>query len=662
MWRVTLKGLLAKKLRFVLTVDRGRARRRVHVGHVRAHRHARQRVRRPVHRHHEGHRRRRPRQAGVRASDRAAASRRATRCPRAWSPVVEARRRRADRARAPCRASRSSSGRDGDTVQNGSAPTFGFTWLPQPFGERSTVITRGHQPDAADEVVLDEKTRRRRGLQGRRQGADHLPRPATPETFQLVGVFKFGDSDSLAGATLAAFTPDTAQRVVGPRRQCDSIDVAGEAGRLAARAAGDQRPHGAARRRPTARELRGAHRRASSPTSRPDDIKDSLGFFNTFLLVFAFVALFVGAFIIYNTFSIIVAQRPRARAAARARRAREAGHALGRCEAFVVGLLSSVSGSCSACSSPSGCRRCSPRSASSCPTEAPVILAAHDHLALVVGTVVTFVSAIAPARRAATRRRRSPRCATRAVDRSSGGTAGTASAACSRVIGSCSLGLGLFGDVELRRRPRRARPAWSASRRSLVFIGVAMLEPADRAPGLAVSSAGSRRGSAGMSGVLARENAMRNPRRTATTAAALMIGLALVDAGGDHRRVGEASFTQIIDDIRARRLHRARQGLRHRGFTPDDRRRSSAGRAPGRVRSCEFRQGDFDGRRRPASSSSASAANVEDAIDIELQPGADLDAFADGGVLGATRTPRTTTAGSSATRSRCSSSRPACSR
>src|SRR5262249_14304777 len=157
------------------------------------------------------------------------------------------------------------------------------------------------------EVALDESTAEEGGF---RVGDDvklvftEIP----PETFRISGIFRFGDTGNLAGATLAAFDPDTAQRVLNREGEWDAINVAGRKGisqvqlrnnvAAAIDSAGD-----------------GSHYEALTGEAYADeqaqDVKDNLGFFNTFLLIFALVSLFVGAFIIYNTFSIIVAQRSR---------------------------------------------------------------------------------------------------------------------------------------------------------------------------------------------------------------------------------------------------------------------------------------------------------------------------------------------------------------
>src|SRR5436190_223189 len=129
-----------------------------------------------------------------------------------------------------------------------------------------------------------------------------------PEEFKVSAVFKFGDAGNLAGATLAAFEPGTAQRVLNKIGVWDEIDAAAKSGvsqeQLRDALSTKLRQAGLADRYESVTQKALAKETAN-------DIKQGLSFFNTFLLIFALVALFVGSFIIYNTFSIIVAQRTR---------------------------------------------------------------------------------------------------------------------------------------------------------------------------------------------------------------------------------------------------------------------------------------------------------------------------------------------------------------
>ena len=135
------------------------------------------------------------------------------------------------------------------------------------------------------------------------------------DDYTLTGIVKFGTADSPLGATIAAFTPATASRVLGTPGQFDSIDVKADPGVSQDEVVANIRT-----------ALKGAPDTANVEVISGTDItkesqnnlKDNLSFFNTFLLIFGLVALLVGSFIIFNTFSIIVAQRSRELALLRA--------------------------------------------------------------------------------------------------------------------------------------------------------------------------------------------------------------------------------------------------------------------------------------------------------------------------------------------------------
>ena len=295
-------------------------------------------------------------------------------------------------------------------------------------------------------------------------------------------------------------------------------------------------------------------------------------------------------------------------------------------EAFVVGLLSSVLGLALGVLVAIGLQGLLAAFGFELPTEAPVILARTVIVALVAGTGVTFVSALSPARRAA---RVPPIAAMRdTVAIASSGSRRYRIGGLLAVIGILLAGLGLFGDVSSDTVPGGAAGVVGVAA-FLVFIGVAMLSPLVARPVshfLGWVPARFR----GMSGVLARENAMRNPRRTATTASALMIGLALVTLVSIIGASAKQSFTQIIDDsVRADFLVQGK-GFINRGFTPVIA-ESLHEDLPG-AKVVQFRQGEFavDGDQDQLFGVST---NVEDAIDIKLRPSANLDAFAESGVL-----------------------------
>src|SRR5439155_10868198 len=220
-----------------------------------------------------------------------------------------------------------------------------------------------------------------------------------PERFTLSGVFKFGDTGNLAGATLAAFQPATAQRVMNRVGEWDQLEVAAKSGvsqtqvrdniRTVLARHGDSRTYEAI----TGKQL--ADEQAS-------DVQKNLSFFSTFLLIFALVALFVGAFIIYNTFSIIVAQRAREVALLRALGASGVQVTTSvAAEAIVVGLISSFVGLVLGIGVAVGLQALLSAFGIDLPSGGLQVLPRTVIVAIVVGTLVTFVSALSPARRAA---------------------------------------------------------------------------------------------------------------------------------------------------------------------------------------------------------------------------------------------------------------------
>jgi len=164
-----------------------------------------------------------------------------------------------------------------------------------------------------------------------------------PREFELVGTFLFGGKENaLAGATLAAFEPTAAQEFMNRAGQWDLVEARAESGisetELKGRIAKVLREEGLNKDYETLTGDELAKEQA-------DDIKANLSFFNTFLLIFAVVALFVGAFVIYNTFSITIAQRIRELGLLRALGAsgrQVTGSVL--VESLTVGALSSVLG------------------------------------------------------------------------------------------------------------------------------------------------------------------------------------------------------------------------------------------------------------------------------------------------------------------------------
>jgi putative ABC transport system permease protein len=268
-------------------------------------------------------------------------------------------------------------------------------------------------------------------------------------------------------------------------------------------------------------------------------IDRALGFFSTALLVFAFIALFVGAFTIYNTFSIIVGQRTRELALLRivgASRRQVFGSVLA--EAAITGLASSVIGLGLGVLAALGLEALLRGFGITLPPESLVFAPRTVVVGLVVGTVVTVVAAIGPARGAVrippvvALDDRQPIAGASLRRRLIWGAALALAGVVLLAIGLAQPAIGLVG-------------AGAGG----LFLGVAMLSPGIARPLASVIGRPLAR-TLGVAGKLGRENSMRSPRRTAQTAAALMIGLALVSAmatfGASLSRSATASADQAI--------------------------------------------------------------------------------------------------------------------
>ena len=193
----------------------------------------------------------------------------------------------------------------GDPIGGVGPPTIGTNWTDT---NPTVQIREGAAPSAADDVVIDAATATRYDLT---VGQDvKILFQGPPEEFTISGILGFGDADNLGGATLAAFTLPTAQRVLDKEGEFDSISVLGDEGTDPGQL------------RAAIQDVLPPKVEAVTSTSvadeQSDQLKEGLGFFRIALLVFAFIALFVGSFQIFNTFSIIVAQRAKELALLRA--------------------------------------------------------------------------------------------------------------------------------------------------------------------------------------------------------------------------------------------------------------------------------------------------------------------------------------------------------
>ena len=274
------------------------------------------------------------------------------------------------------------------------------------------------------------------------------------------------------------------------------------------------------------------------------DLSDALGFLRTALLVFAGVALLVGGFLIFNTFTVTVAQRTKEFALLRvlgASRAQILRSVL--IETFVVGLVASIIGVVAGLGVAPGLAALMSAAGIDLGATGMVITPSTVIIGLVIGMVATMVSGFVPARRAT---RIEPVTAMRDSE-----TPGVGHLRTRRIVGSLTLmGLGLiglfyglFGGID----SGSGAASLVGLGAVLMMFGVAFLAPLLVRPLARVLGAPMARFQ-GLTGKLARENAIRQPQRTAVTAAALMVGLALVVLVAIFAAGLTASTDKVIDE------------------------------------------------------------------------------------------------------------------
>ena len=401
---------------------------------------------------------------------------------------------------------------DGDVLTTGGGPAQGFSWDGDTPLNPLT-ISEGRAPETADEMVLEKHTFDR-GDFALGQDVEVIV-PAGTKTYRVVGVAQLGDgSDSFAGATTAFFTVAEAQRAMEQPGQLDSINVAADSGVSDT----ELRDRIAAALPQEGLDIATAQ---AVQQQQSQDIKDQLSFLTTFLLVFGFIAVFVAAFIIFNTFNITVAQRARQLALLRAVGA--SGGQVTRMvvvEAFIVGLLASIVGLALGFLVALGVQQLFQAFGANLPTTGLQLLPRTIIVGLLVGVVVTVVAAIIPAVRAA---RLPPVAALRNEI-----TISTGSRKRRLVLGGVVTVVGIV-LIALAMNAEGVQEVFTllGGGALILFVGLSMLAPLVAGP-VAWALGAPMAAIGGVPGTLGRGNAMRNPQRTAQTSTALMIGLALV--------------------------------------------------------------------------------------------------------------------------------------
>jgi putative ABC transport system permease protein len=423
---------------------------------------------------------------------------------------------------------------DGKVVHFGGAPNLGFSVDPKRPVLNSLKLVDGKWP-GTDQIVIDEATVHKKHLQiGQTIGVQ-----ANGPTLRMTisGFVHFGGASSLGGATLSGFNLPTAQRLFQRIGKLDQIRAKAKPGitptKLAAEIRGVLPPHTQVR---------------TGQAQAKEDAKDTesfLNFLQDFLLAFGGIALFVGSFVIANSLSITIAQRTRELATLRTLGAsrRQVRRSI-VIEGLAIGAIASVAGIGVGLGLGVGLFKLFDAVGFTLPNNGLVLHNRTIIVALVVGILVTVLASLRPAFRAT---RVPPIAAVRegselppgrfAKYRPIGSALLTAIGFALLIYGLFAHGLGTKGVL-----------LSMGVGTLLIFLGVALLAARFARPLAWVLGAPATR-FGGAAGSLARDNARRNPQRTASTASALMIGLALVTLVAVIAAGITKSFRGAVDDL-----------------------------------------------------------------------------------------------------------------
>lgn len=418
-------------------------------------------------------------------------------------------------------------GADKTPVQTGGAPSMGESYLPpdRTLGDPTTFVA-GAPPAEAGQIALNEGGAERAGLAVGDTTQVLVPAHGVLDV-TVTGIYEV--PTDTGGYIGALFTADQATDLFTDGAHADYLDVAGTG------ATQEQLRDEIATALPDAKVQTGGEVRDEVEA----EVTSALKFMNYFLLAFGAIALLVGTFIIYNTFSMIVAQRLRELALLRAIGASRGQ--VGRSvvtEALVVGVLGSVIGIAAGVALAYGLRAMLNAFDVGLPSGSLQLAPRTVIVAVVIGVLVTVVSAYAPARRAA---KIPPVAAMREEHASAGDSL--------RVRTLVGAVFGLIGVVLLVAGSQGTGGGAAATvgiGAAALILAVLFAAPALSRPVVGALGAVFAR-PFGSVGRLARTNAVRNPRRTAATAFALTLGLMLVTVIGVFGSSAKASVDELVD-------------------------------------------------------------------------------------------------------------------
>jgi putative ABC transport system permease protein len=425
-------------------------------------------------------------------------------------------------------------GDDGKAIVYGGAPNLGFSIADGESRFNPLTLVDGSWP-GGNEIVIDQATADKEGFQlGDTVG---IQGAGPVQDLTISGFVRFGSVSTIGGATLAGFDLPTAQRIFDKEGKLDEIAVAAQPGLSDEELVQELQPI-----LPANTEVQTAAEQARSDA---EDTDEFISFLQTFLLVFAGVALFVGSFVIANSLSITIAQRTREFATLRtigASRRQVLSSII--VESLVVGVIASVIGLFLGLGLAKVLFWLFDLVGFTLPNTGLLFQTRTIVVALLVGIIVTLAASLRPALRAT---RVPPIAAVRegaTLPESRFARFRTIGAIGLTALGFAALLFGLFGSG-LETTQILLFMGLGAL---LIFFGVALFA-SKLVPALATALGWPAAKIGGASGQLARGNAKRNPQRTASTAAALMIGLALVTLVAVLGQGIRSTFTGAVDEI-----------------------------------------------------------------------------------------------------------------
>ncbi|HSS05294.1 MAG TPA: FtsX-like permease family protein [Solirubrobacterales bacterium] len=419
---------------------------------------------------------------------------------------------------------------EGEKIGNKFAPKFISSTLPD--GLESLTYLEGHPPRGPTEASLDRAAAESSGVELGEQ--IRLIGQGSARSFRLVGFTQLG-SASFGGASIAQVTLPVAQLLTHKVGRFDQISVAAKDG-----VSPETLKRRIERVAPPSARVETAKENADRGS---EEIRDNLGFLQTILLVFGFIAVFVGAFLIFNTFSITVAQRVSEFGMLRTLGASRPQILVSvLIEALAIGLIGAIVGIGGGYVMAILLNGLLKAFEVDLPTTGLVMETRTIVVSLLVGVVITAVSSMVPALRST---RVPPIAAMQAYTPPPSRRRRLLYAALSILLGLAGLAMvliGLFGNADAG-----AAAGLMGAGAVAIVLGVSLFSPR-LVPPLATIAGWPLERIRRLTGRLARENAQRNPSRTAVTAAALMIGLALVTFVTVFAAGLKSSVAQVIDE------------------------------------------------------------------------------------------------------------------